>query len=185
MRILIQLLLIFYCGLSIADARDESLYQMQIELTDQSGVKSGLDVFRGQPVLIGMFYADCPYVCPLTIHTLQKTEAALDPAARAQLRVLLVSLDPKRDTPEKLAEVAHRHRLDAARWKLARTDETGVRKLAAVLGLRFKQLPDGEFNHSTVINLLDREGVQIMSSSRLGESDPALVEKIRALAASD
>jgi protein SCO1 len=178
MRTFIRSLLIFYCGLSVAGTHDESLYQMQIDLTDQNGVRSGLDVFRGQPVLISMFYADCPYVCPLIIQTLQRTEAALDPAARAQLRVLLVSLDPKRDTPEKLAEVARRHKLDAARWKLARTDEAGVRKLAAVLGLRFKQLPDGEFNHSTVINLLDREGAQVMTSGQLGEVDGILLEKV-------
>lgn len=185
MKTLVRLLLILFCAHAHAGAGDKSLYQLELELTDQDGTNIGLDAFRGQPLLIGMFYADCPYVCPLTIHTLQRTEAALGPAARAQLRVLLVSLDPRRDTPAKLAEVARRHKLDAARWKLARTDEAGVRKLAAVLGLRFKQLPDGEFNHSTVINLLDREGVQVMQSNRLGETDPALVEKTRALTASD
>jgi protein SCO1/2 len=179
MQILIRSLLIFYCSLSIADTHDESLYQLKINLTDQGGAAIGLDTFRGQPVLVGMFYADCPYVCPLTIHTLQRTEAALDPVARAQLRVLLVSLDPARDTPEKLDAVARRHKLDNARWKLARTDEAGVRKLAAVLGVRFKQLPDGEFNHSTVITLLDRDGVQITSSSQLGQVDPAIVDPIR------
>jgi protein SCO1/2 len=179
MRTLIRLLLIFYCSLSIADTHEESLYQLHIGLTDQNGTAAGLDTFRGHPVLIAMFYADCPYVCPLTIHTLQKIEAALDPAARAELRVLLVSLDPEQDTPQKLATVARAQKVDGSRWKLARTDAAGVRKLAAVLGVRFKALPDGEFNHSTVINLLDANGALIISSSRLGEVDPALLEKIR------
>ncbi len=174
-------LLLFCSGSSSANTGNQSLYQLQIRLTDQSGTRSGLDVYRGQPVLIGMFYGSCPYVCPLTIATLQKTEAALDPDARKQLRVLLVSLDPEQDTPEKLADLARRQKVDPARWKLARADAPDVRKLAAVLGVRFRKLPDGEFNHSTVISLLDAEGVQTASSSQLGQADPALLEKIRDL----
>jgi protein SCO1 len=181
MKAFFRLMPILFCMNALACNADKSMYQLELELTDQDGASIRLDTFRGKPVLIGMFYADCPYVCPLTIHTLQKTEAGLDPAARAQLRVLLISLDPQRDTPAKLAEVSRRHKLDTTRWKLARTDEAGVRKLAAVLGLRFKQLPDGEFNHSTVINLLDHEGVQITSSGNLGAVDQALLERIRAL----
>jgi protein SCO1/2 len=181
MKTLIRLVLIFHCSLSIAVAHEESLYQLQIGLTDQNGTHSGLDVFRGQPVLIAMFYGSCPYVCPLTIATLQKTEAELDPALRGKLRVLLVSLDPEQDTPEKLADLARRQKVDTSRWKLARADAADVRKLAAVLGVRFRKLPDGEFNHSTLISLLDAEGVRIGSSNQLGQADPALLEKLRAL----
>ncbi|HEY3487684.1 MAG TPA: SCO family protein [Gammaproteobacteria bacterium] len=181
MNILIRLILICYCGLSIAGTHEESLYQLQLKLTDQNGAHSGLDVFRGQPVLIGMFYGSCRYVCPLTIHTLQATESALAPSTRSQLRVLLVSLDPAADTPEKLAEVARKQKVDTSRWKLVRTDAASVRKLAATLGTRFRQLPDGEFNHSTIITLLDNDGVQIMSSNQLGQVDPALLEKIGSL----
>ena len=45
----------------------------------------------------------------------------------------------------------------------------------------FKKLPDGEFNHSTVIALLDGNGVQTGNSSQLGQADPALLEKITLL----
>jgi protein SCO1/2 len=181
MKLLIRLVLILYCGLTIAGTEGESLYQLHIQLTDQSGNAVSLDTFRGQPVLISMFYGSCPYVCPLTINTIQKTEQALDPAVRKQLRVLLVSLDPEQDTPEKLAEVARRQKVDTSRWKLVRADGADVRKLAAVLGVRFRKLPDGEFNHSTVITLLDGIGVQAISSNRLGQTDPALLEKIVSL----
>lgn len=180
LRLMLSLcLIVFQTVATPADTDSRSLYQLRLDLTDQDGAVSGLDVFKGQPVLVAMFYSSCPYVCPLTIQTLQKTEAALDPRTRGQLRVLLVSLDAGQDTPAKLAEIARRQKVDTARWKLARTDAAGVRNLAAVLGIRFKPLPDGEFNHSTSINLLDRDGVQIMSSSQLGETDPALLEKIR------
>jgi protein SCO1/2 len=175
-------LIVFQTLAAPADLDSRSLYQLRLDLTGQDGVASGLDVFKGQPVLIAMFYSSCPYACPLTIQTLQKTEAALDPPMRDQLRVLLVSLDPEQDTPARLAELARHQKVDTTRWKLARTDPAGVRKLAAVLGIRFKPLPDGEFNHTTSINLLDRNGVQVMSSSHIGETDPALLEKIKLVA---
>lgn len=181
MKILIHLILFLYSGLAMAATDGESLYQLQLQLTDQSGNQVGLDTFRGQPVLISMFYGSCPYVCPLTINTIQKTEQALDPAIRKGLRVLLVSLDSEQDTPAKLAEVAIRQNVDTSRWKLARAEAADVRKLAAVLGVRFRKLPDGEFNHSTVIALLDADGVRIFSSNQLGQTDPALLEKVRAL----
>jgi protein SCO1/2 len=175
-------LIVFQTLAAPADLDSRSLYQLRLDLTDQDGAASGLDVFKGQPVLIAMFYSNCPYACPLTIQTLQKTEAALDPLTRDQLRVLLVSLDPAQDKPAQLAELARRQKVDITRWKLACTNPAGVRKLAAVLGIRFKLLPDGEFNHTTSINLLDRDGVQVMRSNRLGETDPALLEKIKLVA---
>lgn len=136
----------------------DSVYQLQLALTDQSGAATTLELYRGGPVLVSMFYGSCPHVCPMLIATIQRMENQLPDADRGRLRVLLVSLDPERDTPAKLTEVAQRHHADLARWTFARTDEGSVRKLAAVLNIQYRKLPDGEFNHSTVITLLDGDG---------------------------
>lgn len=161
-----------------ASAVDTSLYQLQLDLEDQHGKHVGFDVFQGQPVLIAMFYAKCPHVCPLTIHNLQKTEARLDPGLRKNLRVLLVSLDMENDTPAALLELANRQNIDLQRWKLVRTSASDVKKLAAVLGVRFRALPDGEFNHSTLISLLDANGKLGATSEALAEVDEVFLEKI-------
>jgi protein SCO1/2 len=183
MKILFQLIILLYAGIALANpiAEGESLYQLKLDLTDQHGEHIGLDAFRGQPVLISMIYATCPYVCPLTVNTIQLTESELEADKRKQLRVLLVSFDSENDTPERLTAVVEKQKVDDARWKLARADSDDVRKLAAVLGIRFRQLPDGEFNHSTVITLLDADGVPVMSSSQLAHVDPSLLAGIRLL----
>lgn len=180
MKMLCRFLLIAYAGCALAGSEGESLYQLKLDLTDQTNTHMGLDTFHGRPVLITMFYGGCPYVCPLTISTLQSTEAALEPGVREQLRVLLVSLDSDNDTPEVLADVARKHNVDTSRWKLARADRHDVRQLAAVLGVRFRKLPEGGFNHSTVITLLDADGVRITQSNQL-QTDPRLIESIRSL----
>jgi protein SCO1 len=57
-----------------------------------------------------------------------------------------------------LAKIASKRRLDLRRWTLARAEPLAVRKIAAVLGVRYRELANGEFNHSSQLILLDPEG---------------------------
>ena len=161
----------------------DSVYQLQLALADQSGAATTLERYRGGPVLVSMFYGSCPHVCPMLIATMQRYENNLPAASRGRLRVLMVSLDPERDTPAKLTEVAQQHHVDLARWTLARTDEASVRKLAAVLNIQYRKLPDGEFNHSTVITLLDGEGRMRKQTSALLRPDPDFEKALKAATA--
>jgi protein SCO1/2 len=155
-----------------------SLYELALPLQTASGASAGLDLHRGHPVLIAMFYGTCTQACPLTVAKLRSIEAALPEAQRREMRVLLVSLDPARDTPAAMARLGARHGLDA-RWTLARTEDEHVRELAAALGVKYRALPDGEINHSAVITLLDGAGVP---QARL-ESLSAPIESMVAAAA--
>ncbi|HEX7030577.1 MAG TPA: SCO family protein, partial [Gammaproteobacteria bacterium] len=89
-------------------------------------------------------------------------------------------VDPRRDTPEHLREIALRRGVESERWILARTSAEGTRPLAAVLGIQYKALPDGEFNHTSVLVLLDADGRELARSSRLGASDKAFVQRVEA-----
>lgn len=156
-----------------------SLYQLDVALTNQLGRSHGLDVYAGQPVLITMFYSSCKHTCPLLIETVRAVERAA--GTPGELRVLMISVDPERDTPEVLAKLAKERRIDAARWALAHASESEVRKIAAALGIQYKQSPDGEFNHSSVISVLDARGEIVRQSATLGSADEALVAALRAL----
>ena len=137
---------------------DESLEALHIALTDQDGRPASLVQFHGHPVLITMFYGSCPQACPLLISKMKLLEKELKPAQREDLRVVLVSLDPQRDTPEALRLLARSHGVDQARWRFLRTDEDSVRLLAAVLGVKYHPLSTGAIWHGSVITVLDREG---------------------------
>lgn len=172
------------CGLgdrcaTAGELPGDSIYRLDLALVDQDARASKLVDLRGGPVLIAMFYTSCKYVCPLIIDTLQRTERALADGERARLRVLLVSFDPKRDTPQVLKILAEERHLERARWILARTDAAGVRKLAAVLGVQYRALANGDVNHSSVITLLDREGRIVARSERMGELDPELLAAVQ------
>jgi len=156
-----------------------SVYNLQVSIEVQFGEITGLDRYRGKPVLITMFYASCPHVCPMLISTIKLTESKLSAEERADLRVLTISIDPERDTPEKLHETQDRHSVDTSRWAMVRSQPGDLRSIAGVFGVRYKQLPDGEFNHTTRIILLDRDGIQVASTEQLGRHDAVFLEAIK------
>lgn len=71
-------------------------------LKDHRGKPGTLSDFQGKAVLVFFGYTSCPDVCPTTLARLVEVMKTLaDDAGRAQ--VLLVTVDPERDTPDKLA----------------------------------------------------------------------------------
>lgn len=75
-------------------------------LTGSKGDVS-LSDYRGKLVLIYFGYTFCPDICPATLANVG--QALRDLGAKADdVQLIMISLDPERDTPEKLAEyVAH------------------------------------------------------------------------------
>ena len=179
------LAMLFALSMSTVQSSDEnslppnSVYHLQVSVEDQFGEITGLDRYRGNPVLITMFYASCPHVCPMLISTIKLTESKLSAEERAGLRVLTISIDPERDTPEKLRETLERHSVDTSRWSMVRSKPGDLRTIAGVFNVRYKKLPDGEFNHTTRIILLDHEGTQIASTEQLGRHDAAFLEAVK------
>lgn len=72
-------------------------------LTDSSGALVSLSDFRGKVVMVYFGYTFCPDVCPTTLVELARMEEKLGTQAD-EVEVIMVSLDPQRDTPEKLGE---------------------------------------------------------------------------------
>ena len=161
---------------------EASIYDLTVPLVDHAGRPLRLDQFHGGPVLISMFYTTCPNACPLLISDLKRIERALSDGARGRLHLLMVSFDPQNDSVDKLRQIVGQHKLDGERWRLARTPEERVLELGAVLGIKYRNLNDGSFNHSSVITLLDGEGRIVNRLEGLNQPAAAMVGQIEALA---
>jgi len=70
---------------------------------------------RGKAVFVTFVYTHCPDVCPLIVSNLASAQRSLGAAAR-DVRVLAVTVDPRRDTPKAI------RRFLAARNALGRMD---------------------------------------------------------------
>lgn len=157
----------------------DSVYQLPLVLTDQDGKAWDWRSKRGTAQVAAMFYTSCRYVCPLIVDSGKAVERALTPEERAKLGILLISMDPARDDPEALMQVARKRKLDGAHWSLASPPADGVRSVAGVLGVRYRQLADGEFNHTSALVLLDREGRIVARTEQVGSQlDPEFVARV-------
>ena len=76
-------------------------YGTGLEIRDTRGQLRSLDEFAGKVSIVFFGFTSCPDVCPSTLMRLRQVRDSLGPQA-AQLQVLLVSVDPERDSPERL-----------------------------------------------------------------------------------
>lgn len=164
-----------------AELPGESLYHLDTPLIDQHGDAVPLSVFAGSPVLISMFYASCPSACPMLINDIKTLEEQLTDAERNGIRILLVSLDPEADTPAQLAAVIDQHDLDTDRWRLTSPAPEHVRSIAAVLGISYQAIEGGELHHSSIITLLDPQGMPVTRLEGLRQSPEPLLAALRSL----
>jgi protein SCO1/2 len=157
----------------------DSVYRLTATLTDSSGKAVAWQQMRGKPRIATMFYSSCPFMCPLIIESGKGIDKALSPAERSKLGFVLVSLDPKRDTPQALAALARKRGIDLTRWTLLRPAARDVRPLAGVLDVRYRALADGEFNHTSVLILLDAQGRILARTENIGPApDPDFLRAV-------
>ena len=158
----------------------DSVYQLPLQLVDQNAKRFDWGSRRGKVQLVSMFYTSCQYTCPLIVDSGKAVERSLAPAERARLSILLISMDPKRDQPAALAAIVDKRSLDATRWTLASPADDDVREVAGVLGIRYRALADGEFNHTSALILLDGDGRILARSEQMGSRpDPEFVAAVR------
>lgn len=160
----------------------DSVYQLDVTLTTHEGRRQPWSSHRGKPQLVSMFYTSCQYICPLIVDSGKAIEHALTPAQRERLGIVLISMDPARDDPDALSSVMSQRKLDARRWLLASSRPGDVRSVAGVLGIRYRALADGEFNHTSALVLLDAEGRIVARTDRVGtRPDPRFLAAAREL----
>ena len=164
-----------------------SFFGLELDLEDQHGRRVDTETLRkdGGTLIVSMFYATCTYACPTLIRDLVAIDQRLSPEARKNTRVLLVTFDPEHDTPEVFSRLATAHAVPNDRWIFARArSEEATRELAAALGITYRRLPDGNYNHSSILAALDEEGVPRANIDGLKQDATKFIGALEGLAAS-
>lgn len=85
------------------DITGNTQFGKDFSLPDSSGKLRTLADFKGRAVVLFFGYTHCPDVCPTTLAELAQAMQQLGPEAK-RVQVLLVTLDPERDTAPLLAQ---------------------------------------------------------------------------------
>ena len=132
----------------------------EFALLDQNGSPAGRGAFEGQWDLVFFGFTNCPDICPATMTVLGQAKRALEARGQEPLpRVVLVSVDPERDSPEAMARYVAYFGED----NLGLTgDLDEIRKLTDALGIFFQKAGTESaaygVDHSTVVLLIDPGG---------------------------
>jgi protein SCO1/2 len=127
------------------------------DLVDQTGASFSRDDLEGRWTLLFSGFTHCPDVCPATLGILRAAQRGLD---RSQaLRTVFVSVDPERDTPERLAEYLAWFDED---WVGLTGEREQLDRLLGSLQMAHVRVPtgDGEYtvDHATAVALIDPLG---------------------------
>jgi protein SCO1/2 len=161
-----------------AMADGESIFDLELDLIDQDGRELQLAGLRGDVMVAAMVYTSCTSVCIMVTEQMKAIEQQLA-GTDADVKYVLFSLDPGRDTPEAMRTFAREHRLEDSRWRLMAASEDGVRDLAAVLGVKYQQEENGEFAHSAMVFVIDDNGVVRHRQVGVGKDSSELVAAVR------
>ncbi|WP_213878134.1 SCO family protein [Pseudomonas sp. dw_358] len=130
-----------------------------VSMTDQNGVAVQLDQLKGHWTVLFFGYTFCPDICPTTLAQLRQIRSQLPAASRERLQVILVSIDPHRDTPEKLKQ--YLGYFDASFQGLVGTPQN-LEKLASGLSIPYvpadTSQPDYVVQHSANLALVGPDG---------------------------
>ena len=139
-------------------SHSESLHQIPTTWINQNSEAIQIKDFAGQPLIVVMFYGKCTETCPMLIQRTWKLYSSLSEETQKIINVLAVSFDYKNDTPDALKEYAEYEQLDLPEWHFVTAEQTDIRQLAALLGVKYRERSDGHFDHSNLITVLDPFG---------------------------
>lgn len=124
-----------------------------IRLVSDDGEARGLEDWTGQNLLVFFGFTHCPDVCPLTMAYLAGLYEDL--GEPDELQVVMITVDPERDTPEVLADYVKGFHPDFA----GLTGSPGaITQAASRFYIGHRHGADGMVVHTDVVLLVDKQG---------------------------
>ena len=138
---------------------EQTKLAQDFELTAGGGRVVSLSEFRGKVVLLYFGYTFCPDACPATLYAVKQAFQALG-AQADQVQMIMISVDPGRDTPEKVTDYARRF---DKRFLGVTGTEAQVMETAALFGVTFEKHAGTAatgylIDHTASLTAVDQQG---------------------------
>lgn len=158
---------------------DESIYNAGSIWKNRYGNRVNIDSLRGKVQVVAMVYTHCEYACPRILADMKRIRDGLSDEVLRATNFVIVSIDPERDTPERLKNFARENELDDNQWTLLNGGQGDILELAALLGVKYKRISETDFTHSNMITVLNKEGEIVHQRKQLGDQPTKIIQAIR------
>ncbi|MEE3934561.1 SCO family protein [Pseudomonas viridiflava] len=155
-----------------------------LNMNDQNGAPVAVDELKGKWTLVFFGYTYCPDICPTTLAQLRDIRTKLPQEAVDNMRVVLVSVDPNRDTPQQLKQYLGYF---DPRYIGLTAPVADIQKLASALSIPFipadTSKPGYTVDHSGNLALIGPDGRQRgfirspLNAQKLVAQLPVLLER--------
>lgn len=163
---------------SSGEISDMSIYNLPSTWTNQNNEEVELINFKGDVLVMVMIYTSCKAACPRLVADMRNIEERLPENTKGKVNMILVSIDPKTDTPERLKEFAIENEMDKKPWTFLRSTEDNTREFAAVLAVNYKKISPLDFSHSNIISVFNAEGEMVYQQEGLGVNSDETIQHI-------
>jgi protein SCO1/2 len=160
---------------AVDDAERLDRQPPDLALTDQHGTTFTLDRLRGRPAAVLFAYKHCATVCPLVVYAARDARSQLGDGGFA---LVIVTLDPWRDTPSRLPAMARDWQLGADDVVLSGTVDAVTAVLDAWQVPRSRDGATGEITHAAPVYLVDGRGRLQYQTAGYAESIAALARRL-------
>ncbi len=161
---------------------DMSIYNLPSTWTTQNNQDIELKELQGDILVMVMIYTTCKAACPRLVADMRNIESQIPVKDKEKVKLILVSIDPETDTPERLKNFAQENNMDNEQWVFLRGTKEATREFAAVLAVNYKKISPMDFSHSNIISVFDTNGVLKHQQEGLGVNNKETVETILELA---
>lgn len=158
---------------------DEATLATDFTLNAAGNQRVSLSDYRGKVVLLYFGYTHCPDVCPTTMADLRVAISELE-AKGNDIQVIMVSVDPERDSPEWLADYVHRFD-DRFMGLTGPLDQ--VTEIATAYGIHFHKHAGSAatgylIDHTAKVLVIDRKG-SLRMFFPFGETSEEMAEDLQ------
>ncbi len=135
----------------------ESIFILDDTFKTQHNANFQLSTLKGKPTVLGMIFTNCTYACPRLTSDIKNISKRMG-IRKDKVNFVLISFDTERDNPKQLKKFANKMGLDSD-WILLHGTEETVRTLSIMINVQFEKDADGNFSHSNLVSVLDKNGV--------------------------
>ncbi|TMU57662.1 SCO family protein [Flagellimonas algicola] len=157
---------------------EESIFNLTSKWNTEEGNSIELKDLKGKTLVMVMIYTTCKAACPRLVADMRNIEKQIPESFTNDMQYVLVSIDPKTDTPTHLKAFAMENFMDGDHWTFLQGTEMGVREFANVLAVKYKQISPMAFSHSNIISVFNPQGELVHQQEGLGVDNKETVEKI-------
>lgn len=159
-------------------ASAESIFQLNSVWKTEENKEIVLSDLKGSVLVVVMIYTSCKAACPRLVADMKNIEKQLPRNKIQHVQMVLVSIDPENDTPEKLKAFANENQMDGRQWTFLQGNIETVQELANVLSVKYKQIAPMDFSHSNIISVFSPDGTLVSQQEGLGVNNKITVDAI-------